>query len=323
MPDGINITTKITKPGVYDLPEQIYHSDPTPAGSLSSSIAKILLTKSPMHAWLASPRLNPNWQPVDRKTFDIGRAAHREVLGKGSDWVEIPADILASNGAASTKEAKAFISGARDAGQTPIKADEAAAVQEIARSVRSRLASMGIVLQPSRSEMAAFAEIEGVWNRILVDNAPEDPRVPLYDLKTTTDASPEKLARAIMDYGYDVQAQHYRETWKAATGEDRPFRFIFVEKEPPYEVCVIELTAEDLMMAEKRIARARQIFRNCLAANDWPGYPLEVVQIKLPEFYQSKWLEREIAEADYLAQTGADIINVGRARPQQFQMAGE
>lgn len=322
MPDGMNIT-RITRPGTYDLPEHIYHSDPTPTGSLSSSIAKTLLTKSPHHAWLAIPRLNPNWQPVDKKTFDIGCAAHREVLGKGADWVEIPADLLASNGAASTKEAKDFIAQARARGQTPIKADEGQAVQEIARAVRSRLTGMGIVLQPSRSEMAAFAEIDDVWCRALVDNAPDDPRLPLYDLKTTTDANPEKLAKTIAEYGYDVQAQHYREVWRAATGERRQFFFIFVEKDPPYEVCVVRLTNDDLEMAKKRISRARQIFRDCMTANDWPGYPREVVELKLPEYHHTKWLEREIAEADYMAQTGNDIINVGRVRPQQFQMAGE
>lgn len=312
MPDGMNFAGRIVAPGVYDVPESAYHSDPAPSPSLSSTIAKMLLAKTPLHAWLACPRLNPDWEPLNKKTFDIGRAAHREVLGRGVDWVEIPADMLASNGAASTKAAKEFIENARANGQTPIKADEGQAVLDISAKVRMRLEMMGIELRPERSEMAAFAEIDSVWCRCLVDNAPANARAPLYDLKTTTDANPDKIARAIMDYGYDVQAQHYREVWKAATGEDRPFRFIFVEKDPPYEVCVIELTGADLDMAQRRISRARAIFRDCLAANDWPGYPLQVVQVKLPEFYQDRWLDREATEADYMAQTGADIINAAR-----------
>lgn len=308
----MNFTGRITIPGVYDIGEATYHSDPAPNASLSSTIAKTLLTKTPLHAWLACPRLNPDWEPMNKKTFDIGRAAHSEVLGKGADWVEIPADMLASNGTASTKAAKEFIEAARASGQTPIKADEGHAVLDISAKVRLRLETMGIELRPERSEMAAFAEIDGVWCRCLVDNAPANARAPLYDLKTTTDANPDKIARAIMDYGYDVQAQHYREVWRAATGEDRPFRFIFVEKDPPYEVCVIELTGADLDMAQRRISRARAIFRDCLSANDWPGYPLQVVQVKLPEFYQARWLDREATEADYMAQTGADIINAAR-----------
>jgi hypothetical protein len=291
----------ITRPGIYDLDADAYHSDPAPRASLSSTIAKTLLAKTPLHAWLACPRLNPDWEPLNKKTFDIGRAAHREVLGRGGEWVEIPSDLLASNGAATTKAAKEFIEQTRAAGQTPIKPDEAETVRAMAAKLYDRLDIMGIELEPHRSEMAAFAELDGIWCRCLLDNAPDTRRGPLYDLKTTTDANPDKITRAIMDYGYDVQAQHYRETWKAATGEDRPFRFIFVEKEPPYEVCVVELTGEDLMMAERRTRRARAIFRDCLAANNWPGYPLQVVQIKLPEFYQARWLEREAIEADYAA----------------------
>jgi hypothetical protein len=311
----------ITAPGVYDLDADAYHADPALHPSLSATIAKILLTQSPLHGWIASRRLNPNWEPVNKKTFDIGRAAHRQVLGKGGDWIQIPAEILASNGAANTKEAKAFVEDARARGLTPIKADEAMQMKAMALKVTARLTQMGIVLNPTYSETAAFAQIEGVWCRCLVDNAPNTGRGPLYDLKTTTDANPDKITRAIMEYGYDIQAQHYREVWKAATGEDRPFRFIFVEKEPPHEICVVELSGEDLMMAEKRIRRAREIFRDCLETNDWPGYPLEVVQIKLPEFYQSRWLEREIFEADYKTQRGADIINIGRQRP--YQLAGK
>lgn len=311
----------IIEPGLYDLPESVYHSDPCPSPSLSSSIAKILLTKSPLHAWLASPRLNPQWEPINKKTFDIGRAAHREILGKGADWVMIPDEILASNGAASTKEAKAFIEEARANGKTPIKAEEAEAVKVMTLKLSLRLKDMGINLASEHSEQAAFAQIEGVWCRALIDNAPNNSRAPLYDLKTTTDANPDKLSRAIVEYGYDIQAQHYRDVWKSATGEDRPFRFIFVEKEPPHEICVIELFGEDLEMAKRRIRRAREVFLNCLDSQNWPGYPLEVVQVKLPEFYQSRWLEREIVEANYKAQTGADIINIGRVRP--LQLAGE
>lgn len=312
----------ITKSGIYNLTESEYHSDPCPQPSLSSSIAKILLAQSPLHGWMASPRLNPNWEPVNKKTFDIGRAAHREVLGKGGDWTIIPPDILASNGAASTKEAKAFVEDARSRGLTPIKTDEADCVKTIALNMRTRLSAMGITLDPEYSETAAIAQIDDVWCRCLVDNAPKNPRSPLYDLKTTTDANPDKIVRAIMEYGYDIQAQHYREVWKAATGEDRAFRFIFVEKTEPHEICVIELSGEDLAMAEKRIRRAREIFRNCLELNSWPGYPLDVVQVKLPEFYQARWLEREVAESEYMALNGADIINVGRPRA-PLQMAGE
>lgn len=127
-------------PGIYaDIPDHVYHSDTlTDRPALSSSIAKLML-RSPLHAFTAHPRLNPEWGPVEKKTFDIGRAAHRAVLGRGSDYVAIPDGLLASNGAASTKAAKEWIEDARERGLTPLKAledEREAAAAELAESAR-------------------------------------------------------------------------------------------------------------------------------------------------------------------------------------------
>ena len=311
--------------GLHRISGEQYHADPCARPSLSSSVAKILLNQSPLHAWTASPRLNPDWEPKDSKTFDIGRAAHRAILGAGGDFVEIPASILASNGAASTKEAKAFVEEARCAGLTPLKAGEVAQIEAMRVKAETALAENGIYLDPTQSEMVAIAEIDGVMCRAMIDNAPLDPKQPLYDFKTCEDANPDACMRAVMNYGYDVQAAHYVSTWKAATGNEREFRFIFQEKSAPHEVCVIELDYDALVMGRKRITRAREIWRICTESNVWPGYPRGIHVIALPEFYQAKWLERESVEADHKRRTGADIIEAAMRwqSPQPFQQAGE
>lgn len=284
--------------GIHIIPEQEYHADPAPAPSLSSTLARLILAKSPLHAWTAHPRLNPAWEPVEKKTFDIGRAAHRAVLGRGGDYVAYPAEYLASNGAASTKEAKAWAEGQRAAGRTPLKADEVDLVGSMADAVQRQLAAMGIKLDPARSEMAALAEIDGVWCRAMIDNAPLDPRQPLYDLKSTTDASPESLAKTVAAYGYDVQAAHYLAVWKAATGEDRKFRIIFVEKEAPYGVSVAELyrkpgdEADWFDHADALASDARRIWGECLTSGHWPCYPARVAVIGAPGWHLTKMEDR-------------------------------
>jgi hypothetical protein len=311
--------------GLHFIDAATYHADPCERPSLSSTIAKKLLKQSPLHAWEASPRLNPDHQSKDSATFDIGRAAHRAILGKGDDYVAIPDDLLAENGAASTKAAKEFIEEARAAGLTPLKADIVAQVEAMRDHAKIRLAENGIVINPSRSEVVAIAEFGGVMCRAMIDNAPEDPSLPLYDFKTCEDASPEACIRAVMNYGYDVQAAHYVDCWKGATGETRAFRFIFQEKPRPHEICVIELDYDAMVMGKKRITRAREMWRICTTQNHWPGYPAGVHQLPLPEFYQSKWLERESAEAEHKQRTGADIIEAAHRwqSPEQYKHAGE
>ena len=288
------------KPGIhFGVPEADYHAD-TLCGSptLSSTLARLILARSPLHAWTVHPRLNPAWEPTEKKTFDIGRAAHRAVLGRGADYVAYPAELLASNGAASTKEAKAWAEGQRADGRTPLKADEVDLIGDMALAVDRQLAAMGIALDPARSEVVALAEVDGVACRAMIDNAPADSRLPLYDLKSTTDASPEALAKTVAAYGYDVQAAHYLAVWKAATGEDRKFRIIFVEKEAPYGVSVAELyrkpgdEADWFDHADALAADARRIWGECLRTGHWPGYPARVAVIGAPGWHLTKMEDR-------------------------------
>lgn len=299
----------ILPPGLHRIEADQYHADALrDVPTLSSSLARVILAQSPRHAWTQHPRLNPDHEPVEKKTFDIGRAAHRAVLGAGGDYVAYPDDMLASNGAASTKAAKEWAEAQRAAGNTPLKADEVDQIGEIADAVRAKLALMGIAFDPAQSEITALGEVDGVWCRAMIDNAPADARQPLYDLKTTMDASPDAVARAVMNYGYDVQAAHYLDVWKAATGEDRRFRFVFVEKTAPYEVAVVELYDHDRAVRLKRAASddpasvaadwwtmaradakdARRIWGECLASDTWPGYPAKVAVIGAPAWHNAQ-----------------------------------
>lgn len=317
--------TETLKPGIHKISDTDYHADPAPDPSLSSTLARTILERSPLHAWTAHPRLNPDHEPEEKKTFDIGRAAHRAVLGAGGDYVEIPDDVLASNGAASTKAAKEFIAEVREAGKTPLKSDEIAQIEAMAMKVHDRLDQIKVWLDTDRSEMTALSQIDGAWCRAMIDNAPEDPSQPLWDFKTTVDASPAHCQRAVLNYGYDVQAAFYREVWRAATGEDRAFRFIFQEKTAPYEVCLIELDSEALTMAEKKTRRARDIWKKCLDSGHWPGYPQGVHVVALPAWHHERWLERESVEADFRNRTGRDILDAARRwqAPEPMTIAGE
>ncbi|WP_236036414.1 PD-(D/E)XK nuclease-like domain-containing protein [Rhizorhabdus histidinilytica] len=277
---------------VLRIPSADYHADPAPEPSLSATLAKLLLGRSPLHAWMQSPRLNPDCKPIHKKTFDIGRAAHRAVLGCGDDYVTIPADMLASNGEASTAAAKSFIADARDRGLTPLKADEVEQIEAMRDIAHARLHEYGIEIDPDRSELCAVTKIDDVWCRAMFDHVPADPRLPILDFKTCEDASPAACLRAILNYGYHIQYGHYLDVWKAVTGEDRRFAFVFQEKSQPNEVSVIGLSGSFAGMAQRRAARARKLWGECVTTNKWPGYPVGIYQIDPPN-----WLvERELQE---------------------------
>jgi len=298
----------LSRPGLatgihFDVPEARYHADQLAADpTLSSSIAKLML-RSPLHAWTAHPRLNPDHEPVEKNVFDIGRAAHRAVLGRGGDYVAIPDDMLASNGAASTKAARDFIGQARADGLTPLKAWEVDQIGAIRDAVTARLAAMNISLDPARSEVTAIGEVDGVMCRARFDNLPDKGGV-IYDLKTCEDASADAVIRAVDRYGYDVQAAHYAATLEAATGQRRRMRFVFVEKEPPYEVAVVELhddpaaDSDWMLAARSKASEARRLWAKCLQSGEWPGYPRAVQIIGARGWEQARWEQKMSDRSD-------------------------
>jgi hypothetical protein len=285
----------ITLPtGLHRVQADVYHADPSDRPSLSSTLARLILTRSPRHAWTAHPRLNPMHEPVEKKTFDIGRAAHRAALGAGEDYVAYPPEVLGSNGAASTTAAKEWAADQRAAGRTVLKAEECDKIGLIADSVRRKLALLKIEIDPDHSEIAAIGEIDGCPVRMMADYAP--PGKPyLLDLKTTEDASPDGCIRAVTNYGYDVQIAHYLSVWEAVTGEKRRMRLVMVEKSPPYECSVVELyaakgdEADWMDDAYGKIAYARSVWSHGLVTGEWPGYPAQIAVIGAPGYYRDKW----------------------------------
>lgn len=279
----------------FDIPDQAYHLDPCERPSLSSTLAREMLSRSPRHAWVKSPRLNPNWQPETKETFDTGRAAHALILGKGAGYMVYPPEVLAANGAVSTRAAKEWEGEVRAAGLTPIKAGTEETLLAMHSVMQEALSEMGITLDPARSEVTAIAEIDGVMCRARIDNAPADKRRPLIDLKTTTDASPDACIKAVEGYSLDFQAAHYQDTWFHATGERRRFLFLFQEKSAPYEVGAVELYAKQgdeadwMQDAYGKAAEARRQWRQCLETGAWPGYPRKIAVVGARSFYRQRW----------------------------------
>lgn len=291
-------------PGIHRIPPADYHADRlAPEPSLSSTVARLLVNRSPLHAWTAHPRLNPDYEPEVKDAFDIGRVAHRLILGRGDEFCTIPGELLDAAGGARTTAAKDFIASARAAGMTPLKQEQADACVQMADACVRRMREAGMGLDAERSELTALAQIDNVWCRMMADNAPAG-RPYLIDVKTTMNAAPEACRRSIADYEYAIQAAHYVATWEAATGERRRMRFVMVEKEPPHEVSIVELAPEWIATAASKIAEARRIWRECIDADEWPGFPHHIAVLEPPPWYEADWAARE---------TGMPITKASRA----------
>lgn len=274
----------ITEPGIYpDMDEATYHADPLPEPSLSSSIVKLLIERSPLHAWHAHPRLNPEHKSKNSRAFDLGKAAHKLLLGKGAEIVVVP---FADYRPAAARELRDM---AWDEGKTPMLEDEWGKVQRLARAVRSQIerhedaqdAFLG-----NNEVSVVWQEDNGVWCRCRPDGFPKaiGHGAIIDDLKTTkTAARPETFgSRTFWDLGYHISAAWYLRGIKAVTGVDMRFRFIVAEIDPPHAVSVIEMTEQAYEHANEMIETAIETWGHCLRTLRFPGYSRRVEFVSPP-----------------------------------------
>lgn len=277
--------------GVYpDMPEAEYHADPVPGGSLSSTGARKLLAPS-CPAKFKYERDNGR---APKREFDLGHATHKLVLGKGADIIEIDAATYRTTAAQDQRDA------AYADGLVPLLPKELAQVEAMAKAVRDHPIA-GPLFTPGtgQAELSGFWQDQrtGIWRRFRTDWVKNGgDRTIAVDLKTTVDASPEALERAIYNLGYNQQAAWYLDGLRAVglADHDAQFMFVFVEKTPPYLITVTGLDLTSLRIGAARNARAIDRYRECTETGHWPAYVDGVTYLSLPP-----WAEKNDTE-EYL-----------------------
>jgi hypothetical protein len=90
------------------------------------------------------------------------------------------------------------------------------------------------------------------------------------------------MLKSIRGYRYNLQAYWYRLVYELATGR-RPlgFRFLFVEKEPPFACAVCEIGPDLMSYAVADFEKAINLYKACTESGVWPSYPEEVLVIDI------------------------------------------
>jgi hypothetical protein len=278
---------------VLTIPAETYHAGVDETPRLSASIAHILCTQSPLHAWAAHPRLNPNYSRDEDPKFDVGRVAHAMLLEGDDVTYVIHADDWR------TKVAKEEREYARSLGKIPLLARHRDEVAAMVDAVREQLAGHEAdppLFTDGKPEQTILWEEAGVGLKARLDWLRDD-LAAIDDLKTTgRSANPDLYARALFGVGGEIQAAFYRRAVRAATGAEPVFRWVVVETTPPYALSVITPGSDVLALGESKVEWAIMRWRLCLERDLWIGYGTDVHVAELPSWEESRWLEREARE---------------------------
>lgn len=292
------MTFKITKPGIYtDISAEDYFADPTPTPSLTQSLAKILIAQSPLHAWYAHPRLNPDYRHDDDRKFDVGNVAHKLMIGRGKNIAVLDFDDWR------TKEAKAARAAAATDGKLAVLSKHFGKAEKMVKAAREQLDLRGLknMFRQGNGEVVIAWERNGLWFRQMIDWLSPGHNV-FTDYKTTGEsAAPQALPRKMVNDGWPIQAAMADNGLNALERENagrRRYFFVVQEDEPPYAITVAEMSEAAMTMGGKQLEYAFSTWADCLTHNRFPGYPLETCVPSYPGWHEQQWLEREVAEHD-------------------------
>lgn len=285
-------------PGFHEIPEADYHAQTLLSRpALSASIAKILILKSPLHAWHCHPKFGAQAR-TETDEMDFGSIAHALILGKGGDKLAV-----CEHSDWRQKEAQAFREDARASGMIPVKRSTMEAVMGMVTTFESQVRAMcpEFYADGALTEQCAIWEARGIlcqsmFDRLLLSNG------HIYDVKTTGDANPDAISRQIVKMGYDIQSAFYcravETLYPRLAGRTR-FTFLFVESAPPHAVTPVELDGEAETIGGMKIDRAFETWAACLETGNWRGYVTETATVSLPAYALADELAKSAPEYEF------------------------
>jgi hypothetical protein len=293
---------KIDKPGIYrGIETADYFADPAPEPSLSQSICKLLLERSPWHVKHAHPRLMLaplTDEDVEeyKKPQAIGNAAHAIMIGRGKTLEIIKANDFKGG------EARKLRNAAFAAGKSPILEKHLVIASDIVASGMRQLKAHEDhdAFTNGHGEVALIWQDDGIWCRALVDWLHDDLRT-VDDYKTSAmSMAPHVIGLRAENAGWHIQAAFIERGLEAldpkGTGRRR-YRFIAQEQDgEPYALTSMHMSEHWLTMGRKKVAAAMSLWRAAMATNYWRGYGTRAVIPEYPGFKETQWLDREINE---------------------------
>ena len=287
----------ITEPGAYpDIAAEDYHGNANllPEPSLSSTGAKTLLGKSPLHFWHASA-MNPDRIEQNKPHFNVGKAAHDMILlyDRWPDHYFVTSDGFSRTKTKACGPEIAEADEAAASGLTVLSFDQAETVRAVTDAIKRVPLAMQALTNGVTEETLVWQDsMTARWLRARPDFRPHSiterrkTRI-VADLKfvAPTNASPSGFSRAIETFGYHQSAAFYWDGIKATFDiEPTHWLHVVVEKEAPFCVSLYELPREDIERARVMNRRAITMFDRCMSEGKWPGYADQPMPVGLPHW---------------------------------------
>jgi hypothetical protein len=259
----------MNSPIIKDLPIEEYHSPD--CKYTSSTFLRTLQTKSPAHA-LAEKKA----EKKTKKCFEIGTLIHTLILEP--ETFESRYGVF--DGDFRTKEAKEMKADFDSRNITVIKTGDYENALACAEAMKN-FHFYDMIFGHGYPEVSFFAEIDGVKLKARPDWVQESTG-RMFDLKTTTDASPEAFTKSVGKYGYHVQACLAIRLYEACYGKPcDDYLWVVIEKEPPYAITLNKMSPEMRLNGNLKLNLAIEKYQKCLETGIFEAYSPSINVLEL------------------------------------------
>lgn len=223
------------------------------------------IDKSPLHF-----RYKMDNPQTDTVALLFGRAVHKFVLEEQDFFNEF---AIAPNVDRRTKEGKAewcnFEMSIVD--KDIITQSDFETIQAIKTSIKSVPDAWELLQGEYEQSYFWVDSMTGEKCKCRPDVINHDTKL-IVDLKTTDSCENNHFERSAKKYGYKLQSGMYREGVFQNTFEEYGFKFVAVEKKPPYAVRIYNCTPEYIDQGYDKFRELIGIYHDCKVKNEWLGY---------------------------------------------------
>lgn len=261
-------------PGLhYGIPAKAYHADPCEQPSLSSGIARLILSESLAHAHLAHPKLGGAAKTAT-ESMGLGQLVHSLMDDNAEkDWELGVFDSYKSG------EARAWRDRIALSGKQPVLDRDLVDAQPVADALKAK-----VILPECKSEVTAIWREGDVWCRARYDKLALTNK-HFWDYKTSSnDLSDRGIVKTIAKYGYHIQMAFYLRGLKACTGlEHLSATLVFVATKAPHTVRRVRLTDTFLAEGHRKVEEAIEQWGTAMKTGEWIDHrEAEVFEAEMP-----------------------------------------
>jgi hypothetical protein len=252
---------------IESMPDTEYHGRTECVGSTTAKLG--LISRR-----LLGDALTGQLPSEDKPAFIFGRLFHRLILQPETlvELPEVPAELI------NQRTGKPYGGDTQAMANWQAENPNAVILEPWMQTMRERMPDevRSLIGHPgARKEQSIFQTTWGVQVKCRPDLWIPSENV-IYDLKTirqVTDMRPDSFSRAcereIANRAYWFSAAWYRAVVKAECNLPHEFRFIFVEKGPPYRWRIVSISRDYDSLGDQKVADVLDMISTGLGGDGW------------------------------------------------------